>query len=665
MTTSAMMSRPGFCAIAALLAALSAPAMAQDLVSRANAALRERGLGPDGLRLIDNVLTHEFTAPPLTPPVVLELLRNPLAAVDAATLFERSIPADLRAFADLAPAGGAQPFDALLDSYIAELANAQAELMGAVGNFDEAALLRELPTGIDSERLVALAAAVDRERLALARRLFLDATARLVRALRAPGMRFPAPQRFQSAIGLVVIGSAGADRHSPDAALIIDPGGDDVYERAPAMGGAISVVIDLDGNDRYQGSDVALHALRAIVDVFGNDTYAASGAGLGAAIAGISVLADLDGDDAYDAEVFGEGAGLFGVGALIDRRGNDRYRVRAFGQGYGGTGGLGLLWDQGGNDSYEASGLPDVYQRGGALSFAQGAAAGERAVLGGGIGILRDDAGDDRYRIDMFGQGTGYYFALGLLWDRAGNDQYSAIRYAQGNGVHQAVGVLREENGNDRYALSVGVGQGMGLDVAVGVLFDAAGDDHYRAHALAQASGTANGIGLLADEAGANTFEMNDHPLAWGQAQWFRHLPTVGVLLYDPARATFIRSGKPSAPSPLRIEYETEAPLDCAGDDMQSLLDDPERAVAEHGDLPCLIARGGPQFGERVQALLRADTRCRARAFYLSTWGSVAEAQAALGEPCWRAQAAARERLKALGVVPVPAASTADFLRAE
>src|SRR3954468_8906617 len=269
MTTSAMMSRPGFCAIAALLAALSAPAAAQELASRANAALRERGLGPDALRLIDNVLTHEFTIPPLTPPLVLEVLRNPLTAVDAAMLFDRAIPGDLRAFAELAPDGGAQPFDFLLDAYIAELANAQAELMGAVGNFDEAALLRELPTGLASERLISLAAAVDGERLALARQLFLDATARLVRALRAPGMRFPPPQRFQSAIGLVVIGSPNADRHPPDAALIIDPGGDDAYGGAPGVGGSISVVIDLDGDDRYQGSDVAVHALSAIVDVFG------------------------------------------------------------------------------------------------------------------------------------------------------------------------------------------------------------------------------------------------------------------------------------------------------------------------------------------------------------------------------------------------------------
>ena len=70
-----------------------------------------------------------------------------------------------------------------------------------------------------------------------------------------------------------------------------------------------------------------------------------------------------------------------------------------------------------------------------------------RAALGGGTGILRDDAGHDEYVAEMFAQGVAYYYALGLLWDRAGDDRYRAARYAQGNGVHQAVGVLRDEAG--------------------------------------------------------------------------------------------------------------------------------------------------------------------------------------------------------------------------
>ena len=88
------------------------------------------------------------------------------------------------------------------------------------------------------------------------------------------------------------------------------------------------------------------------------------------------------------------------------------------------------------------------------MSFAQGAAFGFRTRLAGGIGILRDDAGNDMYEAQMFAQGTGYYYGIGLAWDLAGDDQWRAVRYAQGNGVHEAVGVLRDEAGDDTYELA-------------------------------------------------------------------------------------------------------------------------------------------------------------------------------------------------------------------
>jgi hypothetical protein len=142
----------------------------------------------------------------------------------------------------------------------------------------------------------------------------------------------------------------------------------------------------------------------------------------------------------------------------------------------------------------------------------------------------------------MFAQGTGYYYGLGLLWDRGGADHYRAVRYAQGNGVHEAVGVLRDEQGNDRYELTVGVGQGMGLDLAVGILADLAGDDRYGAPTLAQGSATANGAGVLIDLGGANEWRL-DQPEGWGRVAWSRGLPSLGLLLFDPARASFIRKG--------------------------------------------------------------------------------------------------------------------------
>ena len=669
-------------------------ALGQDLRSRVTASLA-RGLGPDALRVIANILEHEGQPPARAPALVLEALRDPLAGTSARLVFERAVPADISALGQIgaAPAG---PFFPVLDAYIAGLAEAQAELMAAVAPFDGAGLL-ELKDGVPLQRLPELHRAVDLDTLARSRALFLQATARFVAALRAPGMQLPPPQRFDSAIGPVIIGSTGPDRHPAGAALIIDPGGDDTYERAPLSGGGIAVAIDLGGNDRYEGSDIAIHGLSAVVDLSGDDQYVAQGPGLAAAIAGVSVLLDLDGNDRYEAEVFGQGAALFGWAALIDVRGDDRYRIKAFGQAFGGTAGVALLWDLAGNDAYMGDGLPDGFAREGGLGFTQGAAAGSRGALGGGVGLLRDDQGDDRYEGQMFAQGTGYYYALGVLWDRAGNDTYQAVRYAQGNGVHEAAGLLHDESGDDRYVLAGGVGQGMGLDLAVGVLMDEAGDDSYRSTYVAQGSGTANGFGLLVDEAGSNAFEMGADPRSWGHAQWLRGLPTVGVLLVNPSNTRLVRNGEPT--KGYLAKHEAEPATNCAqhAGALRAVLDDPARHLG-HEALPCALAvasdeeksrvwsavdvalglrgtpflrpiahalrehPGPPDLMQRLAEALRSHAYCAPRAFWVEAWASADEARAALDSPCWRLQAAALGRLRTLGAVAPAPGSAPAFL---
>lgn len=551
------------CAAGALLAACAtAPApvasRTEGLAARVDALLARRGLGPDGLAVIDNVVRYEpLPVPPAAPRLVRELLAQPLAAANAETLFYRAVPGALQGLVeglstpappdpDAVPA----PLRPLLDVYLRDLAEAQGVLKSALRGapFDAPALIGQLRGQLPSaNRLGDVSAALDRAAVDRATVLLLDATGRFVRALRASQKRlqFPAEAvRFDSAIGAVVIGTRGDDVYGPDAAVIVDPAGNDAYERAPATGGAVSVIVDLEGDDRYRGSDLVVHGLSALVDFSGNDTYAMDGPGLGAAIAGASVLVDLSGDDAYAAGLFGEGAAAYGLGAVIDFRGDDTYRLRTGGQGYGLAGGVGLLWDRAGDDVYVAGGLADPYNRGGGLSFAQGAASGFRTMLGGGFGILRDDAGRDAYEAELYAQGAGYYYGVGLLWDGAGADRYRAVRYAQGAGVHEAIGVLRDEAGDDRYELAYGVGQGMGLDLAVGVLFDGAGDDRYRAPLLAQGAATANGVGLLSDGGGADRWEVDEDALAWGGSERLRGLPSVGLLLYDPGRAAFAVSGR-------------------------------------------------------------------------------------------------------------------------
>ena len=553
------MQRLGFWGVvlAMLIVAGTMPAHgAETLGERVRQILERRGLGADALNVIDNLVSHEGPPPPAAPALVRELLKHPLAAVDAATLFDRGVPVALRRLVETAAGPPRQPramaITELLTPHLEKLAEAQRLLRAAASEgIGAPAILKTLNSRAPSaEDLRGVMRAVDSERLARANTHFVDAVAGLIAALRAaPQASFPdSGTRFQSPIGLVVVGTTRDDVHGADAALIIDPGGNDRYTRAPAVDGNISIIVDLAGNDQYGGADVVVHGLSAIVDFAGDDRYVMSGAGQGAAIAGVSLLVDFAGDDVYEAGFFAQGAAAFGWGAVIDFVGNDRYRVHASGQGYGMAGGVGLLWDRAGNDRYTASGLPDTFDRGGGVSFAQGAAYGFRTSLGGGIGILRDDAGDDRYTAEMFAQGVGYYYGLGLLWDRGGNDRYQAVRYAQGNGVHEAVGVLRDESGNDSYSASVGVSQGMGLDLAVGVLYDGAGDDSYRGDTLVQGAATSNGIGILIDTGGADQWQLGCGQ-GWGDADGARGMPTMGLMLHDPARATHTRAGKPFASS--------------------------------------------------------------------------------------------------------------------
>ncbi len=670
---------------------------------------------PQPIQVIDNLLRHEGPPPP-SPAVVRELLAQPLAAQDAAALFERTVPAAITQLAAPVAASSGLPLElsVLLDPYVAELAEAQRALRAALPH------LGELPAALPTPQLQReIAARIDESALRRATSLFLAANARLLQALRAGGSRVlfpPLGARIVFDAGVIVIGTAG----------------DDVHELAPLRSGKVFVLIDPGGNDRYAGSDLVLHGLAALIDLGGNDRYESSGPAWGAAVGGVSLLVDVAGDDVYEAGEFGLGAALAGLGAVLDLAGNDRYGLRAFGQGLGLALGTGLLWDRAGDDRYAAAGLPDRFGRGGGLSFAQGAATGVRTGLGGGVGILRDDAGDDLYDAQMFAQGTGYYYGLGLLWDRAGNDRYRAVRYAQGNGVHQAVGVLRDEAGDDDYGLSVGVGQGMGLDLAVGVLADIAGNDRYSAPALAQAAATANGVGILIDTVGRNDWRL-EQKSGWGWGEWSRGLPSVGLVLADVPRNDGPVAHEPEGTAACPPEPGVQpsgVPLDEAlralgpglsggqlddgayarsmdvlrthtrtalaglpADDFEVLwpLGSVLRCALEGAAIPqatrmwdafewvlreapaspfagaiagALRVRRAPEAQmRRLMDFLSAHPSCAVRTAALSLDGSAEAAQAGLRSSCWRLQARAARILQERGVAPEDQSALPPFLR--
>jgi hypothetical protein len=350
----------------------------------------------------------------------------------------------------------------------------------------------------------------------------------------------------ESPWGWILVGARGPNYYGAPTALVIDLGGDDIYT-LPSNPSSVhrlapGLIIDYSGNDRYishalGGFAGALGGIRFLVDLKGNDLYQGSRISQGAAFCGIGVLWDQSGNDIYLAQELTQGAAIFGFGALLDQQGNDLFSAAQFAQGFGATQGFGLLADSKGDDRYLAGGkAPSTYGTLGVFrGWSQGVGCGFRGFTAGGIGLLLDGAGDDSYQAGNFSQGTGYFFGMGILADHRGNDQYIGSRYAQGAAAHQAVGVLLEDSGNDRYQSKIAAAQGSGWDAAIGILWDRRGDDRYQGGDLSQGAASMNGLGILVDQAGHDTYTT-----ATSQAQGYggstdyyggRQAPNLGILL--------------------------------------------------------------------------------------------------------------------------------------
>jgi hypothetical protein len=338
-----------------------------------------------------------------------------------------------------------------------------------------------------------------------------------------------------------------------DAVLVIDFGGDDEY-RLPKESEArpVRLLIDLDGDDLYLSRapfawGAAVLGLSLHVDAGGDDDYRAPDWSLGCALGGHAALWDRSGRDRYYGGLGVQGVGIFGAGLLLDDGGDDEYAAGLFCQGFGSTAGLGALVDRTGDDSYLAGrDQEDVLRRPGTfITFAQGSGFSHRfgsvetrdgkqrwklaGQIPGGVGVLLDVTGNDRYEADVFGQGSAYWYSLGVLVDGEGNDRYRATWYGQGVGTHAAVGCVVDRSGDDWY-FSRNTSQGCGHDFSAGILHDAAGNDTYRGLALCQGAGNAwSGLGILIDEAGADDYRCSRR--CWGFGSQEKQAAPFGFLL--------------------------------------------------------------------------------------------------------------------------------------
>ena len=465
--------------------------------------------------------------------------------------------------------GVARTTDELLDGLAGMLAAAQSQLQLPWSD-EELELLREfLPQAMawhevfDStvgeerhkeleaklenepdEYLFELASRVDVARLLLAHEMLVQNVRSLLPG--KPDALFPSdePVVRETPFGRIALGTTNDDYYEGDYAVLIEPGGNDHYKNC-RLGAAYGTdglragfFADMEGDDFYDcgETNITLGAAVLGVGVFadmgmGNDRYVSGSCTLGAAIGGAATFYDDGGSDIYEGKVFTQGAAGFGIGVMrdastqrlpefttdegmkdpIDIRlfDNDSYRAWTNSQAFARTLGVALCVNERGNEVYEAGGVylhaplfADRYQ-----SFSQGFAIGERGIdYAGGIALLIDYDGNDRYLGDVYNQGVGYWYSAGLLWDGGGNDTYEMTQYGQGSGIHLAIGGLVDVSGNDTYVMHSGLGQGGSHDYAASILHDRGGNDHYMGMTSCNGSGLTNAVGIHIDRSGNDTY---------------------------------------------------------------------------------------------------------------------------------------------------------------
>jgi HEAT repeat protein len=355
------------------------------------------------------------------------------------------------------------------------------------------------------------------------------------------GRRFSATGRVLymglTPYGPIAIGDTSRTVYEGCFALIIDPGGDDIYNLTNDTRVHFRLIVDCGGDDAYRSHEVAgvggvIAGTSLILDLEGNDSYRSEGVSLGAGVCGIGAIEDRQGNDSYISGIFSQGAGFLGLGILKDGAGHDTYVAGMQSQAFGYVMGSGFLLEKGGNDTYHTQmsqtdilRYDDHY-----LTLSQGCAFGSRPDYSGGIGLLLDLQGNDIYSSDIFGQGVAYWFAVGALVDRGGHDRYCSYQYAQGSGVHLAFGLLLDNGGDDGY-LSKGVSQGCGHDLSLGLLADLSGNDWYTATDLSQGAGNANGTGIIYDADGNDVYAAKSETNVNGYGNYRREFGSIGLHL--------------------------------------------------------------------------------------------------------------------------------------
>jgi hypothetical protein len=438
-------------------------------------------------------------------------------------------------------------------------------------------------------------------------------------------------------LGAVVLRGGGDDTYDADTdarlagplLLVVDTGGNDEY-RIPAgatvdAAHGVAVHVDLGGNDRYEYAEVAspydgpgllpadaegrytpdpLNRLGAfslsqsgrqgsgrlgygvLLDLGGgDDVYRALKRSQGFANFGVGILWDDGGTDSYEGEAGVQGSAVVGIAIQYDGGGDDTYRSYQSSQGFGWISSYGLLYDRAGADHYElVVDSPVLFgssQTAGLTnnSLGQGTAFGFRRDdtghhLAGGLALIRDREGNDRYDGATFVQGVGYWMGFGVSADWGGDDRWNGIFYDQGATAHFALSAFLEGGGDDTYEVDRPANHssmGLGHDYSVSFFVDDGGIDERIGPDRSIGAGKCHGMGIFVDNGGDDTYDADNRAIGWAtDYDWAEGV--CGTSATEPTYGFFLDIGGD--------DTYRKPDLGGYGDDRTWITDDPEDSTA-------------------------------------------------------------------------------------
>ncbi|RLE01618.1 MAG: hypothetical protein DRJ13_06670, partial [Bacteroidetes bacterium] len=129
------------------------------------------------------------------------------------------------------------------------------------------------------------------------------------------------------------------------------------------------------------------------------------------------------------------------------------------------------------------------------------------------------------------------FMGTGLFFDLQGDDHYYAVSHSQGYGAHYSLSAFFEMSGDDRYnpgvdSLQITQILGSGRDLSVGWFIEEKGDDSYYFGNRSAGIGDLNGIGIMWDRRGSDTYtwyQNSLHPRSPSMGQTMKLTPGMRI----------------------------------------------------------------------------------------------------------------------------------------